>query len=79
MTKIGKTKILAKYIFMRTEIARKRLKLKKIWCDIPIGLDRPYLYGKDYFFVISTPSPLKLALKMTNIAKIAILAKIEYF
>ena len=49
MTNFQKMTILAKYICVRMEIAPKRLKLEKIWFNIPIGLELAYLQCKNYF------------------------------
>ena len=60
-------------------VSQEGPEVEKIWLDILIEKSRvgaPFSYN---LFAISTPSPLKMALKMTNIVKIAILAKYEYF
>ena len=64
-------------MFTHCCISQERHKVRKIWFDIRIALEILFHFELSYTFAISTPWPLKIALEMTNIPKMTILAKNE--
>ena len=57
--------------FFKHRCPTQLLKILKIWFHIWIALEMYFRIHMDYFFSISTPSPLKMGAKLGNISKIS--------
>ena len=66
-------------VFTYHDISREARQVEKIWFNIQIALEFLFRKRVSEIFDISTPSPLKITLKITNIPKMTILAINGYF